>query len=221
MKAPDGWEIPTLDPLLQATEVIAPVTTWGAIGRNRQMPGTYVMYTDDYRMTAIWKDPDLVVRSGCKVVTELNYSTFDDFEPDVVLATIYRKRVLARYWQMLGIRVLVDLDVAENYVADYALIGVPAGWRAYSTRSHRLSQMSSIEAEYEIAVKHAGTTEILFVVYGGGKKVRRLVEERGWVSLPEHIEVVRGRAEPYGGIFMSNIRNLSTKASEPQVTVDE
>ena len=69
MKTPEGWEIPTLDLELQATEVIAPVTTWGAIGRKRSMPGTYVFYADDFRFTAIWKDPMMVVRSGCKVAT--------------------------------------------------------------------------------------------------------------------------------------------------------
>ena len=113
----------------------------------------------------------------------------------------------------------MDLDLAPNYL-EMGFIGVPAGWRAYATRCHRLSQWTTIEAEYAAAVEHAGSSDILFVVYGGGKKVRRLVEERGWVSLPEHIEVVRGRALPYGGIFMSNIRNLAAKASEPQVTLD-
>jgi hypothetical protein len=205
MKTPEGWEIPQLDPALQATEVIAPVATWGTIGRDRHMPGTYCFYTDDYRFTGIWKHPALVVRSGCKVATEVNFSTFDDFEPEEVLKGIYRKRVLARYWQQCGIRILVDLDLAENYVADFALLGVPEGWKAYCTRSHRLSQFGSLELEYEVAVKHAGKSEILFVVFGGGKKVRSLVEERGWVSVPEHIEVVRGRAEPYGGVTATSL----------------
>ena len=219
MKTPEGWEIPTLDLEIQATEVIAPVTTWGAIGRKRSMPGTYVFYADDFRFTAIWKDPMMVVRSGCKVAVEVNYSTFDESEPEDVLKGIYRKRVLARYWQQYGIKILVDLDLAPNYL-EMGFIGVPRGWKAYATRSHRLSQWTTIEAEHAAAVEHAGSSDILFVVYGGGKKVRRLVEERGWVSLPEHIEVVRGRALPYGGIFMSNIRNLCPKAGEPQVTLD-
>lgn len=92
----------------------------------------------------------------------------------------------------------MDLDVAPNYL-DWALIGVPKGWRAYATRSHRLSQWTSIEDEYQVAVEHAGTSDILFAVFGGSKKIHELCRDRGWPHVPEHIEVVRGRAQPFGG----------------------
>jgi hypothetical protein len=215
MKVSEGWEIPQLDLEMQATEVIAPVTTWGVIGRGLPMHGTYCFYTDDYRFTAIWKDPGLVVRSGCKVATELNYSTFEDSEPEHVLRGIYRKRVISRYLQLNGIRILVDLDLNPNFVSDFGLIGVPKGWRAYCTRSHRLSQWTCIEQEYDVATEHAETEDILFVVFGGGKKVRGLVEERGWVSVPEHIEVVRGRAEPYGGVTATRLWKDRPNNQEP------
>jgi hypothetical protein len=196
-----GWDIPALDIALQATKIETPVVTWGSIGRTRPMPGTYALYTDDFKFSALWKGPDRLVDSGCKVAVEMNWSTFDDSDPEEVLELIYRKRVISAYWQSKGVKILVDLDVAPNYLDDYALLGVPRGWRAYATRSHRLSQMNTIEDEYEVAVEHAGTSEILFAVFGGGKKVDAACKERNFIHVPEHIEVVRGRALPFQSDF--------------------
>lgn len=207
---PAGWEIPTLDPNMQATKLELPVATWGTIGRSRRMSGTYCFYTADKNFTALWKDPSKLLASGCKVAVEANFSTFDEDDPETVLTTIYRKRVLSAYWQKNGIKILVDLDIAPNYLADYALIGVPKGWRAYATRSHRLSQMDSVENEFDLAVEHAGTTDILFAVFGGSRKVAAHCKERGFLHIPEHIEVVRGRAEPYGGLAVKDYLARST-----------
>jgi len=202
---PAGWEIPALDPNMQATKLELPVATWGTIGRSRRMPGTYCFYTDDKNFTALWKDPSKLLASGCKVAVEANFSTFDDDDPEAVLTTIYRKRVLSTFWQKSGIRILVDLDIAPNYLADYALLGVPRGWKAYATRSHRLSQMDAVENEYDLAVEHAGTDDIFFVVFGGSRKIHQHCLERNWIHVPEHIEVVRGRAEPYGGVSVKDL----------------
>jgi hypothetical protein len=198
---PPGWDIPQLDIDMQALKITTPVITWGTIGRNRPMPGTYGFYTDDYRFTCLWKQPDLLVATGCAAAVELNYSTWDWSDPDEVLVGVYRKRVLARYWQTKGIRILVDLNVAPNYQETFGLLGVPEGWRSYATRSHRIGQMDDLEEEHEIACRHAGTRDILFAVFGGSKKVAAACKERGYLHIPEHIEVVRGRAEPFASDF--------------------
>jgi hypothetical protein len=201
-----GWEIPTLDIATQATDVPNPAMTWGSIGREKHMPGTYMFYADDRVFNGLWKQPDKIFKSECKVVGEVNYSTFDTSTEDEVLMGIYRKRVLSKYWGSQGLKILVDLDIAPNYLDDYALLGVPKGWRAYSTRSHRLSGMEAIEREHALAVEHAGTDKLLFVVYGGSKKIAAACEERGFMRIPEHIEVVRGRADAYmGGFHMPEI----------------
>lgn len=196
-----AWQIPELDPALQATRIDLPVKTWGSIPRGTPMSGTYCFYTDDKNFTALWKDPSKLVASGCKTIVETNFSTFDDDEPEDVLATIYRKRILSALYQRHGIRIIVDLDIAPNYLEDFGLLGVPRGWRSYATRSHRLSQMDSVEIEYEVAVEHAGTTDILFAVFGGSRKVAAHCKDRGFLWVPEHIETIRGRAEPFQSDF--------------------
>jgi len=185
---------------MQATKLELPVTTWGSIPRSKPMAGTYAFYTADKNFTALWKDPEPLVASGCKVAVETNFSTFDTSEPEEVLATIYRKRILSCLWQRRGVRIVVDLDIAPNYLEDFGLLGVPKGWRAYATRSHRLSQMDSVEIEYEVACEHADTDDILFAVFGGSRKVAAHCKERGFLWIPEHIEVVRGRAQAFGGV---------------------
>jgi hypothetical protein len=104
----------------------------------------------------------------------------------VALYRIYQKRWLARFWQSQGIRVLVDMNVAEVFY-DYNLLGVPAGWRAWCTRGYN-DRVGNTEQEFELACKHAGTEAILFVVYGGGKIVKQLCGKRGWVHIEEDMD---------------------------------
>src|SRR3990172_695710 len=103
------YGIPDLDIDQQAREIITPFTIWGSVPRGTAMPGTWGFYTEDYRFTALWSDPRPVVRSGCKVAIEPNFSCFEDMPLAVGLWRIYQKRWLARYWQIKGIRIVADL----------------------------------------------------------------------------------------------------------------
>ena len=99
------------------------------------------------------------------------------------LFQIYRKRWLARWWQSVGIRVFVDLNVAEQFY-DLNLLGVPNGWKAWATRGYN-ERVDSTEREYQMAIEYAGTPSILFVVYGGGKKVKEACKSNGWAWFDE------------------------------------
>jgi hypothetical protein len=190
--------IPDLDPAMQAERVVAPVHTWGSRGRSLPNPGTYHFYVDDYQFNALWERPDDLLASGCAVAAEVNYTTLADTPKMGVLWTIYRKRVLSCYWQMRGVRILADLNVHPEH-RSLALVGVPRGWRAYADRFHARVGVDALEADWRLAIDHAGTDDILFAVFGGGRRARLLCESRGWVHVPDHIEVVRGRMEPFGG----------------------
>jgi hypothetical protein len=186
----NAWGVPLLDMHWQANAVDLPVEAWGSKGsRNRRQEGTYHFYTEDYRFTALWADPSPVVNSGCINVVEPNFSCYRDMPPAVALYRIYQKRWLARYWQSMGIRVFVDLNVAEPHAA-LNLLGVPQGWRAWATRGY-VERMDATEREYELACERAGTDDILFMCYGGGKAVRELCQRRGWVHVIEQRDAAK------------------------------
>jgi hypothetical protein len=188
--------IPDLDPAMQADRVVAPVHTWGSRARGLPNHGTYHFYVDDYQFNALWENPEQVPASGCAVAAEVNYTTLMDTPKAGVLWTIYRKRIMAAYWQMCGVRILVDLNVHWEH-RDLALVGVPRGWRAYADRCHARVPVEELEADWRMARDHAGTDDILFAVFGGGKRARSICRARRWVHVPDHIECVRGRMAAY------------------------
>lgn len=133
--------------------------------------------------TALWSDPRPVVNSQCAAAVEPNFSCYEDMPLAVGHWRIYQKRWLARWWQTQGIRVLVDLNVAPRF-AGANLLGVPRGWRAYCTRGY-LRRLVQTEREYETACNHAGASDILFCVYGGSRKLRKVCALYGWHWVPE------------------------------------
>lgn len=185
--------IPLLDANLQAQAVVAPVQPWGmgAGARSRKNPGTWHFYTDDYRFDALWRDPSPVVNSGCVSVVEPNFSAYLEMPRAVALWAIYRKRWLARWWQSKGIRVFVDLNVAEPHYSDN-LLGVPKGWRSWATRGY-VERLDNTVMEYDLACEHAGTSDVLFFVYGGGRAVKDLCNRRGWVHVIEQRDAAKER----------------------------
>jgi len=183
--------IPLLDASLQAQMIIAPVQAWGmgAGARSRTNPGLWHFYTEDYRFDALWSDPSPVINSGCQVVVEPNFSAYTEMPRVVALWSIYRKRWLARWWQSFGVRVLVDLNVAEPHYLDN-LLGVPVGWRSWATRGY-VDRIENTVLEYDMACSHAGTSDILFFVYGGGRAVKELCTQRGWVHAIEQRDAAK------------------------------
>ncbi len=187
----NDWGIPTLDMHWQADALDLPVQPWGmgAGARTRTNKGTWHFYTEDYRFSALWDDPSPVLNSGCVNVVEPNFSCYTDMPPAVALYRIYQKRWLARYWQSRGVRVFADLNVAEPHYA-LNMLGIPKGWRAWATRGYT-ERMDSTEREYAMACERAGSDDILFMVYGGGKQVRELCQTRGWLHVIEQRDAAK------------------------------
>ena len=183
-------DIPTLLLEMQADFVDLPVKQWGTLpktAKRKLQGGTWHFYTDDYKFNALWSCPQKLLNTQCPTAIEPNFSTSDQMPVAVGLYHIYRKRWLARYWQENGVRILVDLNVSPK-LYDYALLGVPTGWRAYATRGYT-DQIKSLEAEHALARNHAQSENIIFLVYGGRKQIRAWCQQNGAIWVPEHMSV--------------------------------
>lgn len=172
--------IPTLDRALQAHGLVAPIRQWGRNARRRaENVGTVHFYTDDYRFEALWKSPDGLLAVKPHAIIEPNFSCYGEMPAAAALWQTYRKRWLARFWQLSGIQVIVDMNVATVH-RTINLIGVPRGWRAYASRLY-LDTLELVLEEYEMACQHAETSDILFVAYGGGSAGLELAREHNWL----------------------------------------
>ena len=187
------WGIPSLYPALQADFVDAPVRGWGSVHRKTAMRGTWHFYVDDYKFAAIWKKPDELVKTQAISAVEVNYTTDDQMPLAVCLHRIYQKRWLARYWQAKGIRIFVDLNVAEK-AESLNLLGVPAGWRSYAT-SAADNALPILLRQAEIATRQADRPDILFLVYGGGPEVQQLCGERQWLHIADARNAARSKSD--------------------------
>lgn len=186
MFSDNEWGVPTLDVTAQCLRVPTLVERWGRVARHgTRMPGLWHFYTDDYKFLGVWKDPDVVVRSGALAAVEPNFSTGTNFAKAEVLYNIWQKRWLASYWQSQGIDIVVDLNV-EPIFADIALIGVPEGWRSYAIRLHATDGygLENVLMWEKLAKERAGTDDIQFLVFATKTKDSdRLCAERGWTLL--------------------------------------
>jgi hypothetical protein len=178
--------IPTLHMGYQVEQLDAPINAWGSIKRNAYLGGSVHFYTDDNRFMALLNDPTPVVNAGVMAAVEPNFSIYAQTPRAVALYRIFSKRWIARWWQSKGISILVDLHVNPEYYKDN-LHGVPSGWRSWATRGSDDS-IGWLYREYEIACTHAGTTDILFVVFGGGERVQVAARENNWVHIREFMD---------------------------------
>ena len=178
----NDFDIPLLDLTMQATALDLPFSLWGFTARSSRMNGTWGFYVDDYRFSALWDDPSGVINSQCVNAVEPNYSTNNQMPLAVGLWGIYRKRWLARYWQLHGVKIFVDLNVDDKF-DEYNMLGVPKGWSAYATRGYTRF-IDDLDSQYDRAAAHAGRAPS-FVVYGGGKEVEARCKERGWLWIME------------------------------------
>ena len=173
------YDIPTLDLSMQADYLDLPLVTWGSVKRRAKMPGTWAFYCDDYRFSALWTDPTPVVNSGAIACVEANFSVSNQMPTALAIYNTYRKRWLSRYWQSQGLRIWVDLHCGPRH-AQNNLLGVPLGWKSYMTRAYS-DALDWLDHDYEIAVQHAGTEDVNFVVFGGSTQAQAMCRERGWI----------------------------------------
>lgn len=176
----NAQEIPALRLDRQGT-ITHPVVPWGSVSRQSTMEGTWTFYCDDYRFGALAKTPLQLVETCCKCSCELNFSLFPSSPYPYALWTIWQKRASSRAWQDAGIGIIVDLCVPQRF-SELNLLGVPRGWRAYSTRGFA-GREEDLRAEAAVAIEHGGTDAWL-MVYGGGKRIREACQ-----SIPNAIYV--------------------------------
>lgn len=169
-------EIPTLSLDMQAVDITNPFLCWGEQKRTTNLLGLGSMhfYTDDYRYTALYDHPEQILRANPRNIVEPNYSLYNDMPVAFGLQRIYKKRWIARAMQERGIRILVDLNVA-NHFYKLNMLGVPMGWSAFATRGYS-DRLNNLAYEYEIACNWAMGKEPLFVIYGGGQECRRFAQ---------------------------------------------
>lgn len=185
--------IPVLDPGMICNLVDMPFQAWGSIGRTSKMKGTWHFFTEDYRFTALWKNPQAIVKTKCVSVVEPNFSITDQMPYPVALYRVYQKRWLARYWQSRGIRVIADLNVSVRYLA-VNMLGIPDGWTSYATRGYN-DRIDDLKKEYKAAIKKAGTDRIYFLVYGGGAAVKQFCfDNPRVVHIDDHRNVIKAQA---------------------------
>lgn len=186
------WGVPLLDLAQQASVLEAPFTRWGREKRKSRMRGTWHFYTEDRKFAPLWARPYVMLNSGAVATVEPNFSVHEQTPRAVALYRTFQKRYLARLWQEHGLRVMVDLNVSPVH-ADLNLLGVPRGWRSYATRG-ATDRMAETEREYRLACDRAGTERIVFVVYGGGRRVCEAARSNAWLWFPEEADLVGGRA---------------------------
>lgn len=174
--------IPVLIADREPAGAVIPAVAWGTKSRKSQIVGGIHFYVDDYRFATIWKRPEQLLNSRAKWATEVNYSVFDSTPPAVVVWATYRKRWLARYCQQAGMPVFVDLNVPAHH-QEINLLGVPAGWKSYSTRGYE-NAPELVEAELAEARRHAKTRSVNFLVFGGGRRIAGLCRREGLVHFP-------------------------------------
>ena len=161
-------EIPTLRMDMQSRYCEIPFLAFGEQKRTYDMnnAGTLHFYVDDYRFSAIYEHPSKILQHRPANIVEPNFSLFNEMPVSFALQAIYKKRWIARAMQERGIRVLVDLNVAQKFYA-LNMIGVPRGWSAYCTRGYS-DRLENLEFELRLAKEWSEGNEMLFVVYGGG-----------------------------------------------------
>jgi hypothetical protein len=178
----NAYGIPELDPALCADRLVAPVTKWGTRRRTDPMPGTWHCYANDFHFTHLKRWPDQLAITGCAVSVEPNFTTHDRMPTVELLWLTHQKRKIARRWQELGVRIIVDLNVCMTPEArEINLLGVPDGWSAYATRAHKGVSIVDLEEEFMLATRRAGREDILFVVFGGTGPVKKHCAAVGWV----------------------------------------
>lgn len=187
------FEIPTLLSDNQPVHLELPFTPWGVEGRYKKGITTYHFYVDDYRFEQLFKNPILLLQSGCRAIVEPNCSIHDQTPVAYAIYQIYRKRYLARYLQECGMQIWVDLNVSHRF-AEYNLMGVPEGYNAFFTRGVSGWQ-PHLELNLEMAQRISGCKEPNMYVYGGGKDIEAWCQDHGIRYLAEFMSHLRNKKE--------------------------
>jgi hypothetical protein len=179
------YQIPTLLADRQPVHVELPLAPWGAEGRYKKGIATYHFYVDDYRFEQLFKNPILLLQSGCRAVVEPNVSIHDQTPVAIALYQIYRKRYLARYLQECGLQVWADLNVSPH-LERWNALGIPQGYNAFFTRGVSGWQ-PTLDRHLEMARRISECDHPNLVVYGGGNDIADWCMAKQVVHIGEYI----------------------------------
>lgn len=154
---------------MQAGFLVLPFSPYG-LGRKKREAATVHFYVDDYRFSALWKNPAKFLDTHPVAAVEPNYSLFDTTPIAFGLQLIYQKRWIARFWQENGVKVYADLNVSSKFF-DYNRMGIPLGYNAFATRAAS-SSLELLERKHQIASEISGFDTPNLIVYGGGQEVK-------------------------------------------------
>lgn len=191
------FEIPTLLLDNQPVHLELPFTPWGVEGRYKKGITTYHFYVDDYRFEQLYKNPILLLQSGCRAIVEPNNSIHNQTPIAYGIYQIYRKRYLARYLQECGLQVWVDLNVSYRFM-DYNLLGVPDGYNAFFTRGVSGWQ-THLDNCLDIAKRKSGCEHPNLYVYGGGKDIEEWCQKNGVRYLAEFMRRLQTADKKHDG----------------------
>jgi hypothetical protein len=191
------YQIPTLLSDRQPVHVELPLAPWGAEGRYKKGITTYHFYVDDYRFEQLFKNPILLLQSGCRAVVEPNVSIHDQTPVAIALYQIYRKRYLARYLQECGLQVWADLNVSPH-LERWNALGIPQGYNAFFTRGVSGWQ-PTLDRHLEMARRISECDHPNLVVYGGGKDIADWCMAKQVVHIGEYMNRGRSDGKPEKG----------------------
>jgi len=183
--------------------------------------GTLHFYTDDYRYSDIWNHPEKILKGEPGSIVEPNFSLFNESPISYGLHYIYKKRWIARALQQQGVRIFVDLNVAQKFYK-LNMLGVPLGWRAFATRGYS-DRLANLEFEYNLAKSWAKDNNPLFVIYGGGEICRHFAQRVGAIYVNSVLTIkrqVKAIKKIYEGVAFFN-EEFSIKGLEKLSHFDE
>ena len=86
-------------------------------------------YTDDARFEQSWQQPDVftgkILNKKPIAVLSPNFSLWLEFPPAVKIWNTYRSRWVGRYFQEAGIRIIPDVNWADDLSFEYCFAGIP------------------------------------------------------------------------------------------------
>jgi|GEM_PF-6603461 len=137
-------------------------------------------YVDDFRFEPLWAEPDVYVAKmlnlGVPTAVAPNFSLWHGSAQAVHLWNTFRSRWLARYFQEAGIRVIPDVNWADERSLDFCLLGIPVGAPVVAV------QLQTVRKPEEIARAEMGFKRKVMTVFSPGSIVR--CRNRDWVLLP-------------------------------------
>ncbi len=186
----NDFEIPCLRTDMQAQTCGLPFLAFGEQKRTYKMNGTGTLhfYVDDYRWgDALYQHPEKILNHNPMNIVEPNYSLFAEMPLAFGIQNVYKKRLIARSMQERGIRVFVDLNVNSKWYR-INMLGVPHGWSSFCTRGYS-DRLNYLVFEHQLAKSWAGDNRLLFVVYGGGKKIKEYCKQNGLIYVTPMVTI--------------------------------